>query len=152
MRFKKFWDNTRSEEGSAALEFITAGMLLLVPVVYLVLAISAVQGATLATEGAARHAARVYVQAASASLATAHANLAVQAALEDFGIPAEKATVSVACSPNCVSPRSLVTVTVAVNVPLPLVPAVLDLDQRAVVPVSAQASDVVSRFSAGILR
>lgn len=152
MRLKKFWDNTRSEEGSAALEFITAGMLLLVPVVYLVLAISAIQGATLATEGAARHAARVYVQAASESQGTAHANLAVKAALEDFGIPAEKATVSVACAPNCVSPRSLVTVTVAVNVPMPLVPAVLDLNQRAVVPVSAQASDVVSRFSPGILR
>lgn len=152
MQLKKLWDKSRSEEGSAALEFITAGMLLLVPVVYLILALSAVQGATLASEGAARHAARVYVQATPGTQATAQAQQAVNVALADFGIPEDKATVSISCSPNCVSPRSLVTVTVAVDVPLPLVPAVLNLDRRAVVPVSAQASDVVSRFAAGSMR
>lgn len=152
MLLKKFWANTRAEEGSAALEFITAGLLLLVPVVYLVLALATVQGATLATEGAARHAARVYVQAATVTQASAQAQQAVNVALADFGIPADKATVSVTCSPQCASPRSLVTVTVEVKVPMPLVPAVLGLDQRAVVPVSAQASDVVSKFAAGALR
>ena len=48
--------------GSASLEFITAGLVLLVPIVYLVLALSAVQAATLAVDGAARQATRVYVQ------------------------------------------------------------------------------------------
>lgn len=152
MQLKKLWDNSRSEEGSAALEFITAGMLLLVPVVYLILALSAVQGATLATEGAARHAARVYVQATPGSSADAQAQQAVNVALADFGIPKNQASVSITCHPNCVSSRSLVTVNVTVNVPLPLVPAVLDLDQRAVVPISAQASEVISKFSAGSIR
>ncbi|HSP76545.1 MAG TPA: hypothetical protein VLO31_10065, partial [Cryobacterium sp.] len=51
----------RAERGSASLEFITAGLILLVPLVYLVLAMAALQGGALAVEGAARQAARVYV-------------------------------------------------------------------------------------------
>lgn len=149
MLLKKFWDSCRSERGSASLEFITAGMLLLVPVIYLVLAVAAVQGATLATEGAARHAARVYVQAGNTSMASAQAQRVVNVALADFGIPANTARVDINCSGRCLSPRSLVTVSVSVDVPMPLVPAVLNLDQLAVVPVSAQASDVVSKFHAG---
>jgi len=53
------------DAGSASIEFLTAGMLLLVPIVYLVILVAAVQSAALATEGAARQAARVFVQAAS---------------------------------------------------------------------------------------
>ena len=49
------------ERGSASLEFLTVGMILLVPLVYLVLALAAIQGGSLAVEGAARHAARVAV-------------------------------------------------------------------------------------------
>ncbi|MDQ1574531.1 MAG: hypothetical protein QOH44_2090, partial [Actinomycetota bacterium] len=37
--------------GSAALEFITAGLLLLVPLVYLILAMAAIQGGALSVEG-----------------------------------------------------------------------------------------------------
>ncbi|RII97030.1 hypothetical protein DZF97_17400, partial [Clavibacter nebraskensis] len=57
------WNAWADDRGSAVLEFITAGVLLLVPLVYLVLAMSAIQGAALGTEGAARQAARVYVRA-----------------------------------------------------------------------------------------
>ena len=52
-----------SEAGSASLEFLTVGVILLVPLVYLVLAMSAIQAGALAVEGAARQAARVAVQA-----------------------------------------------------------------------------------------
>ena len=149
MLLKKFWDKARTDQGSASLEFITAGMLLLVPVVYLVMAVSAVQGATLATEGAARHAARVYVQAANQSVAKAQAQHAVNVALADFGIASDNARVNITCASSCLTPRALVTVSVAVDVPMPLVPKVLNLHQLAVVPVSAQASELVSKFRAG---
>lgn len=149
MLLKKFWDKARTDEGSASLEFITAGMLLLVPVVYLVMAVSAVQGATLATEGAARHAARVYVQAANQSVASSQAQQAVNVALADFGIASDTATVNISCSTTCLTPRALVTVSVAVDVPMPLVPAIFNLHQLAVVPVSAQASELVSKFHKG---
>jgi hypothetical protein len=51
----------RDDTGTASLEFITAGLVLLVPLVYLVLTMSAIQGGALAVEGASRQAARVFV-------------------------------------------------------------------------------------------
>ena len=54
-------------DGSAALEFITAGFLLLIPLVYLILAMAALQGGALSVEGASRQAARVFVQAPSSA-------------------------------------------------------------------------------------
>ena len=44
----------RSDGGSASLEFITAGMILLLPMVYLILTMSQIQGGSFAVEGAAR--------------------------------------------------------------------------------------------------
>ena len=48
------WRHWTEDEGSASLEFITAGMILLLPLVYLVLVMAALQGGSLAVEGAAR--------------------------------------------------------------------------------------------------
>src|ERR687898_866630 len=53
-----------SDRGSASLEFLTVGIILLVPLVYLVLALAAIQAGALGVEGAARQAARVAVIAA----------------------------------------------------------------------------------------
>jgi hypothetical protein len=144
MRLPNFSDET----GSASLEFITAGLLLLVPLVYLVLVVSSIQGATLAAEGAARQAARVFVTADSTSLATARAQQAIDFALADFHVPSENARVAVTCSEpsSCLAGDSLVTVSINVAVPLPLVPAILGLDSLAVVPISSQATAHVSRF------
>lgn len=57
--------DTRDEQGSAVIEFITLGMLLLLPVAYLVLILGRVQAATFAANGAAREATRSYVTAAN---------------------------------------------------------------------------------------
>jgi len=148
MRLPKFFDDS----GSASLEFITAGLLLLVPLVYLVLVVSSIQGATLAAEGAARQAARVFVTADSADQAGARAQQAIDFALADFNVPAQRVTVSVSCSDStsCLAGDSLVTVSVDVAVPLPFVPTVLGLDQLAVVPVSSHATAHVSRFHGGV--
>lgn len=150
MRLSKFWANSfarvRKEDGSASLEFITAGMLLLIPLVYLVVAVGVVQGATLATEGAARQAARVYVESPSQDIAIKRAQQAIDFALADYGLDSKNADVTITCSASCLSPESLVSIGVGVKVAMPLVPAVLNLDQAAVVPVNAQASQVVSRF------
>ena len=134
------------DDGSASLEFITAGMLLLIPLVYLVVAVGVVQGATLATEGAARQAARVYVESPDLETAVTRAQQAIDFALADYGIDSKKANISISCSETCLTPESLVSIGVSVNVPMPMVPTVLNLDQAAVIPVSSQASQVVSRF------
>ena len=49
----------RDETGSAAIEFVTAGLILLVPIVYLVVALAAIQAGAFAAEAAARQAARL---------------------------------------------------------------------------------------------
>lgn len=138
----------KSERGSASLEFLTAGLILLVPLVYLVVALSAIQGAALAVEGAARQAARVYVQALDEAEANARTARAISFGLADYGIPEENATVSVDCegARTCLSPLNPVTVTVRVSVVLPLVPEVLSLPKLTSIPVQASATQTVSRF------
>lgn len=138
------------EAGSASLEFITAGVILLVPLVYLVLAISAVQSATFAVEGSARQAARVFVMSDTAEQAFGRADQAIVFGLSDYGLPRDRAQVSVSClSGTCLEADSLVSVRITVNVPLPLVPPVLGLQQIASVPVTGSSTAHVSRFHGG---
>ena len=135
------------DAGSASLEFITAGMLLLLPIVYLVLALSAIQAGAFAVEGAARQAARVYVQSANPEAANSAAGRAVEFALADYGIDASDVKVGVSCSANpCLTRRAFVTVTVTTTVTLPLVPPVLNLDVPLSIPISSTATQQVSRF------
>ncbi|GAB3616747.1 hypothetical protein GCM10027416_13040 [Okibacterium endophyticum] len=137
-----------ADDGSSSLEFITAGLILLVPLVYLVLALSALQGGTLAAEGAARQAARVYVQAGTEEAAQQRAEVAVAIALGDYGIDAEDARIAISCAggDTCLTRSGFVTITVRVDVGMPLVPSVLDLSEAARVPVQAQSTQQVSRF------
>ena len=138
-----------ADDGSAALEFITAGFLLLIPLVYLVLAMAAIQGGALSVEGASRQAARVFVQAPDAGSAQDRAQTAVDFALHDFGLEAAPTTVKISCRPNpgaCLTRRGFVTVTVTASVPLPLVPNVLSLRTPLSVPMSATSTEQVSRF------
>lgn len=145
----KFWaSERRADDGSASIEFISAGLLLLVPVMYLVIALSAVQQAMLSTEGASRHAVRVFVQASSEARAFERSTTAVQFAFADAHI-SQRASTTISCRPtptDCLVPGSRVTVTVRANIPLPFVPDVLGLAQLARVPVSASSTEVVSRF------
>ena len=137
------------ETGTASLEFITAGLVLLVPLVYLVLTMSALQGAALAVEGASRQAARVFVTASTVAEAQADARTAVEFALADYGLDGADVDMRVSCSPNpgaCLTRRGFVTVEVSTHATLPLVPPVLDLDVGLSLPVSSTATQQVSRF------
>ncbi|WP_411698759.1 hypothetical protein [Conyzicola sp.] len=137
------------ETGTASLEFITAGLVLLVPLVYLVLTVSALQGASFAVEGASRQAARVFVGSESVAEAQRGARVAVQVALADYGLDADDVRMTVTCTPNpgaCLSRRGFVTVDLTTRVTLPLVPPVLDLDVPLSVPISSSATQQVSRF------
>jgi hypothetical protein len=146
MRPSRRWTD---ERGSASLEFIGAGLVMLVPLVYLVLALSSVQAATLAADGAARQATRVYVQSRTPAEARAAAVRAVEVALEDYGLDAGAASVAIACRPRpsaCLTRRGFVTVTVSLMAPLPLSPPVIDTGLPAGLPVAATATEQVSRF------
>ena len=56
-------DGQGCDEGSAALEFILVGLVLLVPIVYLVVALGAIQGQALGVETGARQLARTIASA-----------------------------------------------------------------------------------------
>ena len=147
----KLWTDTApdGDEGSASLEFITAGMILLVPLVYLVLTMSSIQAGALAVEGAARQAVRVFVQSESIGQAQASAERAVQFTLADYGLALDDATVSISCTPNpanCLTRQGFVTVSVSTAVSLPLIPPVLQLTLPLAVPLGATATQQVSRF------
>ncbi|NYG99583.1 Flp pilus assembly protein TadG [Schumannella luteola] len=139
----------RDERGSATLEFLTAGMLLLIPLVYLVIALAQLQAGAFAAEGAARQAARVYVRADTVEDARSAAERAVRVGLADYGIDPATASVRVTCDPDpddCLTRGGEVAVALELVVPLPLVPTALDADVPAGVPMRASATQPVSRF------
>ena len=150
MRRSRRWTELLNEEGSASIEFITVGILLLVPTVYLVLALSAIQSASFAVEGAARHASRVFVQAETVPQGQAAASRAIAVTLADYGLDAAEAQVVITCRPNpadCLTRRGFVTVTITTVAPLPLFPAVLEADIPPGVPIDSVATEQVSRFA-----
>ncbi|HLP23891.1 MAG TPA: TadE family protein [Microbacteriaceae bacterium] len=145
MRCANTSTNSPFDRGSAAVEFVTLATLLLVPLVYLIIALGSIQAGALASEGAARQAARVWALQ-SPELRDAAAARAVAQALNDFGFTPEHSTWHVDCPEPCAPGRGIVTVRVEVSVPLPLVPPVLDLQQRATVQVAGAAAQPLSRF------
>ena len=136
------------DDGSASIEFIAAGLLLLVPLMYLVIALSSVQLAALAVEGGSRHAVRVFVQAPGEVRAFARATRAVEFAAADANLT-EPVTTRVRCTPvpaNCLLAGSHVTVTVSTRLPLPFIPDLFGLRRFARIPISASSTEIVSRF------
>ena len=144
------WRPWTEEAGSASLEFVALGVLLLVPLVYLMVAMAAIQAGALAVEGAARQAARVFVQGDDLRDARAAATRAVAFALADHGVDPSSAAVALTCTPDpdrCLTRRGFVTVTIDVSVPLPFAPPVLASAFPLTVPLQATATQQVSRFA-----
>ena len=137
------------ESGSAALEFIVAGVLLLVPLVYLVLVLGAVQEQTLGAEAAARHTARVIGQAPDARTAAERGDAVLAGVIREYGMDEGAVEVGITCRPasaECPSAGATVIVTVRAEVTLPLMPPLFGLDQLAAIPIEAQAAQKVSRL------
>jgi hypothetical protein len=135
-----------AERGSASLEFLTVGMILLVPLVYLVLAVASIQAAALGVEGAARQAARVAVLRADGTGPTADVERTVRVVLADYGVEAGAASVDLSCSAECDEPGSRITVSVRAAVALPLVPQALASSSIGTVQLASSATHTVSRF------
>jgi hypothetical protein len=138
-----------ADDGSAVVEFVTLGVLLLVPVIYLVVTLGRVQAAAFAAEGAAREAARVFVVAEEEEQGAAHAVAVVRMALHDQGfddVDPHRA-IELECETQpCLQAENRVRVRVTVDVVLPGVPAFVDAVLPTRVPVSAESVAVVDRF------
>jgi hypothetical protein len=135
--------------GSASLEFIAGGVLLLVPVLYLVLALGTIQGQSLGVDAAARHTARAISTATDAADAAARADRVLASVAAEYGIDPARLDIRWECvdgSVPCPSAGATLAVTVQARAELPFMPPVLGLDQMAAVPVEASAVQKVSRF------
>lgn len=115
-----------TDDGTATIEFIWLTLLLLVPLVYLLIAVFDTQRAAYGVSTASRSAARAFLQADGVAAGEQRARQAARVALADQGLDA--ADVQVSCLPtpaDCLQPGSSVRVVVRVRQPLPLTPDVL---------------------------
>ncbi len=138
-----------SERGSAALEFILVGLLLLVPLVYLIVSLGLIQGQSLGAEAGARHIARALSTAENPDAARRSADLILRSVVDEYALDPDAVAVSLACRPagaDCPEAGATVLVTIRTRVALPLVPPVLGLDRLASIPLEASAVQKVSRF------
>lgn len=105
-------------------------ILLLVPLVYIVLAVHDVQRHAFAATAAARAAGRAFVLAPDLEQAAARARAAAEVALADQDVDAGDVDLRFSCRPagDCLAPGSVVRVEVHTQVALPLVPTALGDD------------------------
>lgn len=131
------------ETGGAIVEFHFLGILLLVPVVYILLTVLDVQRSSYGVTQAAREAGRMYVATGD----EAAARLAATVALRDQGVDPAAVSVTLSCSvAPCYQPGAEITVTIDTDVALPLIPDVIAGVIHTEVPVSASHVAVIDRY------
>jgi Flp pilus assembly protein TadG len=114
--------------GTALVELTWLGILLLLPLVWIVVSVFHVQQGAFAVSGAARAAGRAYALAPTDAVGRTRATAAARQVLADHGIADAPLAVHVRCSPyplDCHSGTSVVTVRIDSAVALPLLPDVL---------------------------
>ncbi|GGO59441.1 hypothetical protein GCM10010910_02410 [Microbacterium nanhaiense] len=131
------------ERGSATIEFLVAGILLLVPIVYLVIALGMVQNASLGAEATARFVAR--------SLATGSEvppDVIRELVASGYGLDPAALHLRAECHPatdECPAAGSTIVVTVEGAVALPLMPEIFA--ENLSVPVTGTATYRVERLA-----
>ncbi len=100
----------RQERGTALVEFTWLGILLLVPLIYIVVSVFEVQRASYGVSTASRSAARAFSLAPTAAEGEARARAAVRTALQDQGLDGHHFDLQITCAPACLQPGSTVTV------------------------------------------
>jgi Flp pilus assembly protein TadG len=118
----------RSQAGTAIVEFVWLAILLLVPLLYIVLAVFDTQRAAYAASAAARSASRAFVTSPDQATAYDRAEAAARLAFGDQGIDAAAFTLAITCRPDpdqCLTPGSVVSAQVRSAADLPLMPAAL---------------------------
>jgi Flp pilus assembly protein TadG len=121
----------RDQRGTAIVEFVWLGLLLLVPLLYVVLAVFDTQRASYAASAAARSATRAFVTAPDQSVARVRAEAAARLAFADQGIDGAAFTLTITCRPEpdrCLVPGSVVSAEVRSAAELPLMPSALGED------------------------
>lgn len=136
------------DRGSAVIEFVVVGILITMPVFYLVIALARLQAGSYAVTQAARESTRAYVTASSDGAGMGRARQASRLAFEDQGFTG-RGDISISCSAApCLTRGARVGASADVSVELPLIPDFL----RSAVPDSihlhARHVESVDRFGA----
>jgi Flp pilus assembly protein TadG len=118
----------REQRGSALVELSWLGILLILPMLWIVMSVFEVQRGAFGVSAAARAAARAYALAPDDASGLARAREAARVALEDQGLRDVAPAVGVTCTPypgDCHQGSSVITVSVHSRVVLPLMPTAL---------------------------
>jgi len=116
------------DRGSAIVELVWLGILLLVPLLWIVLSVSQVQRGAFGVTAAARAAGRAYALAPDDATGQRAAEEVARRALSDQGLTDAPLQVTVTCTPyphDCHNGTSVITVQIRSSVDLPLLPDVL---------------------------
>ena len=119
---------SRDQRGTAIVEFVWLAVLLLMPLLYIVLAVFDTQRTAYAASAAARSATRAFVTAPDQESGYARAQAAARLAFGDQGIDGARFTLTLTCRPDprqCLSPGSVVAAQVRSAADLPLMPSAL---------------------------
>lgn len=138
------------ERGTAIVEFVWLAILLLVPLLYIVLAVFDTQRTAYAASAAARSATRAFVTAPDQDTGYARAEAAARLAFADQGIDGSF-RLTITCRPapeRCLSPGSVVSAEVRSAADLPLMPTALG-DDTPRISVSAIHSSPYGTFREG---
>ena len=122
----------RGERGSALVEFCWVGLVLFIPLTWIVISVFEVQRGAFAVNGAARAAARAFALAPDDASGRGPARAVASRTLADQGSDGMVADVSVTCGglPSCHTGTAVITVVVTSRVEMPLLPKVLAPERR----------------------
>ena len=118
----------RDERGSALVELSWLGILLILPMLWIVMSVFEVQRGAFGVSAAARAAARAYALAPDDATGVVRAREAARVALDDQGVHGVRPEIRITCTPypgNCHQGTSVITVSVHSRVILPLMPSAL---------------------------
>lgn len=136
----------RDDEGTAIVEFLWLGLLLLIPLAYLILSLFQVQRGAFAVADASRAAGRAWVSAPAGSDRDRLASLAAALALRDEGLVLPDEALSLTCENRCCPGTGSLHVSVSIDVALPGV-AVFG-SALAPIAVTGRHTEVIDRFAA----
>lgn len=127
MSRRAFRWRSRDDRGSALVELTWLGLLLMIPLVYVIVSIVTVQRSAYGATEAARAAGRAFILAPDVATAQERAFDVAQVAMADQGVALAPADLVVVCRPtpsSCLQPGSSVEVRIDLEVALPAVPAI----------------------------
>lgn len=134
------------ERGSAVIEFIVIGVLVMIPLAYISMCVMRVQAASVASSLAVREAGRAFVSADTVAEAQTRAMVAARLALADQGFDLPANSLSFRCSTGrCLDPQTSVHVQLEWSVDLPWMPDFLGED-RTSIPLTARRTMPVDAY------